>query len=326
MRRREFIGVLGGAAAWPLLAQAQQPAIPVIGFLNSQSADTFARYVAAFRQGLKETGYVEGQNVAIDYRWAEGRYDRLPALAAELVGRHPAVIAATGGSPAAAAAKAATSTIPIVFEVGLDPVAAGLVTSLSRPSGNVTGVAHKMNTLGPKQLEMLRELVPTATLIGVLVNPRMPSTGAYSSDIQEAAEAIRQRLLILNATNESEIDSAFATLTELRPGALVVQSEPFFNSRRDQIVTLAARNAVPAIYPARDFVVVGGLMSYAAGIIDVFRQTGIYVGKILGGEKPGDLPVMQEVKVELALNLKTAKTLGLTFPLSLLGRADEVIE
>jgi putative tryptophan/tyrosine transport system substrate-binding protein len=281
------------------------------------------RYVTAFRAGLNEAGYNEHQNVAIEYLWAEGRYDRLPRLAAELVEHRPVVIAATGGTAAALAAKAATATIPIVFEVGFDPVAAGLVTSLNHPTGNVTGVSHNLNTLGPKLLEMLHELVPTSMLIAVLVNPQNPTTSAYSSDIQDAAKTIGQKLLILDASNKNEIDNAFATLPDLRAGALVVETEPFFNSRRDQIVALAARNAVPAIYPGREFVTAGGLMSYS---VDVFRETGIYVGRIVAGAKAADLPVMRAVKIELVLNLNTAKALGVTFPPSLLARADEVIE
>jgi putative tryptophan/tyrosine transport system substrate-binding protein len=309
-----------------MVARAQRPPMPLIGFLNTQSAETFARYVVAFRKGLLERGYIEGQNVIIDYRWAEGHYDRLPALAVELVEHRPTVIAATGGLPAALAAKAATTTVPIVFEVGFDPVASGLVTSLNHPNGNITGITHTPNTLGPKLLEIVRELLRSSAPIAVLVNPRMPSTDAYSRDIQAAAASIAQRLDILSASNESDIDSAFARLSELRPGALVVQSEPFFNSRRDQIVALSAHSALPAIYPAHEFVTAGGLMSYSVSISDVFRQTGIYVAEILKGAKPADLPVMQAVKVELVLNLKTAKTLGITFPISLLGRADEVIE
>jgi putative ABC transport system substrate-binding protein len=298
MQRREFMTLLGGAAVtWPLAARAQQPGMPVIGFLCSQSADRFARYVTAFRVGLNETGYNEHQNVAIEYLWAEGHYDRLPRLAAELVAHRPVVIAATGGTAVALAAKAATTTIPIVFEVGFDPVAAGLVTSLNRPSGNVTGVSHTPNTLGPKLLEMLHELVPTTTLIAVLVNPQNPIASAFSSAIQNAADVIGQKLLILNASSESEIDDAFATLTHLRSGALVVQSEPFFNSRRDQIVALAARNAVPAIYPGREFVTAGGLMSYSVDLLNVFRETGTYVGRIVAGAKAADLPVMQAVKL-----------------------------
>jgi putative tryptophan/tyrosine transport system substrate-binding protein len=326
MRRRAFIAALGGTVAWPMVARAQQTQMPLIGFLCSQSADTFAQYVTAFRVGLNETGYDEHQNVAIEYLWAEGHYDRLPRLAAELVEHRPAVIAATGGTAVALAAKAATATIPIVFEVGFDPVAAGLVTSLNHPTGNVTGVARTLNTLGPKLLEMLHELVPTSMLIAVLVNPQNPTTSAYSSGIRDAADAIGQKLLILDASNENEIDDAFATLTDLRSGALVVETEPFFNSRRDQIVALAARNAVPAIYAGRAFVTAGGLMSYSVDLPNVFRETSIYVGRIVAGAKAADLPVMRAVKIELVLNLNTAKALGVTFPPSLLARADEVIE
>jgi putative ABC transport system substrate-binding protein len=326
MKRRTFIAALGSASAWPLVARAQEKPRPVIGLLNSQSANDAGntrRYLAAFQEGLKETGYIEGQNVTIEYRWAEGHYERLPGLAADLVEQHPSVIATLGGSSAALAAKATTATIPIVFEIGIDPIAVGLVTSLNHPTGNVTGISHLPTTLGPKLLEILRDLLRADAPIAVLVNPRLFSTEPFSRDIQAAAEAIGQRIYILTASTETEIDNAFLSLKQFGCGGLVVQAEPFFDSHGDRIVALSARNAIPAIYP---FVVAGGLMSYAANINDACRQTGNYVGKILGGAKPVDLPVIQGVKVELALNMQTAKALGITFPPSLLARADEVIE
>jgi len=327
MNRRQFITLLGGAAAaWPLVAQAQQPAMPMIGFLGSRSPDDSAALVAAFRVGLGETGLIEGSNVTIEFRWAEGHYDRLPMLAADLAARQVAIIAAPGGIAAGLAAKAATSTIPIIFLTGADPVQFGLVKSLSRPDSNLTGVAILTNTLAPKQLELLHELVPTATLVAFLVNPKNPIAESDTRDLQSAASATRQQILVLNASTDGEVESAFAALVQQRAGALLVQSDPFFNSRPDDIVALAARYAIPAIYQWRDFPVAGGLMSYGTVLADAYRQVGIYAGKILKGAKASDLPVQQSVKVQLVINLKTAKTLGLTFPLTLLGRADEVIE
>jgi len=327
MNRRQLITLLGGAAAaWPLVAQAQQPAMPMIGFLGSRSPDDSAALVAAFRVGLGETGLIEGSNVTIEFRWAEGHYDRLPMLAADLAARQVAVIAAPGGIAAGLAAKAATSTIPIIFLTGADPVQFGLVKSLSRPDSNLTGVAILTNTLAPKQLELLHELVPTATLVAFLVNPKNPIAESDTRDLQSAASATRQQILVLNASTDGEVESAFAALVQQRAGALLVQSDPFFNSRPDDIVALAARYAIPAIYQWRDFPVAGGLMSYGTVLADAYRQVGIYAGKILKGAKASDLPVQQSVKVQLVINLKTAKTLGLTFPLTLLGRADEVIE
>jgi putative ABC transport system substrate-binding protein len=326
MRRREFLGVLSGAATWPMAARAQQSATPVIGFLNGQSPDRFAPYVAAFHKGLGETGYVEGRNVAVEYRWANGQLDRMPALAAELVGRQVNVIATTGGMPSAA--KAATATIPIVALSGGDPVRSGLVASFNRPGGNVTVVGLFAYALGPKRLEVLRELFPKANVIAVLVNPSNPDSEARldAQAVEAAARAVGQQINVLGAGSDRDIDAAFAALAQRADDALLVMGDPFFNSRREQLVALAARHRIPAIFEWREFAAAGGLMSYGASITDAYRQVGIYTGKVLKGAKPADLPVMQVVKVELLLNLKTAKALGLTFPLSLLGRADEVIE
>jgi putative ABC transport system substrate-binding protein len=304
--------------------RAQQKAMPVIGFLSSTSPDT-APFDPAFRQGLSETGYVEGQNAAIEYRWADGHYDRLPALAADLVGRKVDVIA-TSGPPAALAAKNGTSTIPIVFGIGSDPVAFGLVSSLARPGGNLTGVSFLTVELLPKLLELLSELVPQAGVIAVLVNPDNQNTPRNIADLQEAAHAKARQLHILKAGTESDIDAAFATLVELHSGALVVVGDPFLTSQREQLVALAARHAVPAIYTFREYAASGGLISYGANLPAAFRQVGVYAGKILKGEKPTDLPVHQSTRIELVINLKTAKALGLTVPQSLLARADEVIE
>ena len=325
-RRREFITLLGGAAAtWPLVAYAQQPVMPVIGFLNSASPDGYAVPVGAFRQGLKDIGYVEGQNVAIEYRWAEGQYDRLPALAADLVRRQVTAIAATS-TPAALTAKAATTTIPIVFTTASDPMRLGLVASLSRPGGNVTGATQLNVEVGPKRLELVRELLPAATIIALLVNPTNPVAETLARDLQAAAHTIGLQLHILNASTERDIDDAFASLAKLRAGALVVGSDVFFNTRSEQLGALTVRHGVPTIYQYREFAAAGGLMSYGGSITDLYRRAGGYTGRILKGEKPADLPVQQSTKVELIINLKTAKTLGLTLPLSLLGRADEVIE
>jgi putative ABC transport system substrate-binding protein len=327
VRRREFITLLGSAAAWPLAARAQQQAaMPVIGFLGSASAGPYARMMAAFRQGLNETGYVESRNVAIEYRWAEGQNDRLPALAADLVRRQVTVIATTG-TPETLAAKAATATIPIVFQVGIEPVQVGLVASLSRPGGNLTGVTNLNVEVGPKRLELLQEVVPTATLMALLVNPTSPNlTESTTKDALAAARTLGVQLHVLHASTERDIDDAFAALVQLRAGALVIGSDVFFNSRREQLAALALRHAVPAIFQFREFAVAGGLMSYGANFTESYRQVGVYTGRVLKGEKPSDLPVHQSTKVELIINLKTAKALGITLPLTLLGRADEVIE
>jgi putative ABC transport system substrate-binding protein len=325
MRRRELL-LLAGAmtAARPL--RAQQAAMPVIGFLSSVSPGPMAAFVSAFRQGLSEAGYVEGQNLAIEYRWAEGRYDRLPALAAELVGRKLDVIVTTGGTVSARAVKSATSTIPIVSVFGGDPVADGLVASLARPGGNLTGLSILVSELMPKRLELLAELVPQAGVIALLVNPSNSNAERIIREVQEAARAKGVQLQILKASAVSEIDTAFASLAELHADALVVAADPFFNSRREQLVALAARHAVPAIYEWREFAAAGGLISYGTSLGAVYRQIGIYTGRILKGAKPADLPVQQPTTFELVVNLNTAKALGLTVPPSILARADEVIE
>jgi putative ABC transport system substrate-binding protein len=325
MKRREFTTLLGAAAAaWPLRARAQQQ-IPVIGYLSPHSPESEGFRLTAFRQGLGETGYIEGQNVAIEYRGAQGRYDRLPDLAADLVRRHVAVIAAVT-IPSTFAAKAATSTIPIAFLAGVDPVQSGLVASLNRPGGNMTGVAILTAELAAKRLDLLHELVPTATVVALLVNPADPVTDVEMRTLQDAARSLGLQPHILRASSASEIDAAFGTIVELGAHALVVSTDPFFTDQHAQIVALAARDAVPAIYVWREYAAAGGLMSYGTDLADSFRQAGVYTGKILKGAKPADLPVEQVVKVELVINLATAKTLGLTISPALLGRADEVIE
>jgi putative tryptophan/tyrosine transport system substrate-binding protein len=326
MKRREFIAGIGSAAAWPLAVRAQQPVMPVIGFLSSSTSEALGGEVAAFHCGLADSGYVEGRNVAIEYRWAENHFDRLPALAVELVRRQVSVIVTTGGLSPALAAKAATTTIPIVFDVGVDPVETGLVMSLNRPGGNLTGITGLNSDIVAKRLEMLHQLTPTATLIAVLVNPTNAGNEPQTKLLQVAASVLGVRLLILGASSQSDFAGAFATLAQQRAGALVVMGDPFFNVQRDQLIALATRHGVPAIYQFREDVSAGGLVSYGADLQDMYRQCGVYAGRILKGEKPADLPVQQATKIELVINLKTAKVLGLTVPTSILLRADEVIE
>jgi putative tryptophan/tyrosine transport system substrate-binding protein len=328
IERRKFLATLlgGAAAAWPLAARAQQSAMPVIGFLSGRSPGESESVEAAFRQGLKESGYAEGQNVHIAFRWAEGRYDRLPVLVASLVDIRVAVIAAAGGQAVPLAAKAATSTIPIVFVSGEDPVKHGLVASLNRPGGSATGVSMFLSEMEAKRLALLHELVPTATMIGVIVNPSSPSIDTQLREINSAARALGRQIQIVNATNERELDAAFASLAQSKAGALLIASNAYFTSRRDQIVALAAQRAIPAIYDQREFPMAGGLVSYGTNLSDSYRLMGVYTGKILKGEKPTDLPVQQSTKFELVINLKTAKALGLDVPPALSARADEVIE
>jgi len=328
VKRREFITLLGGAAAaWPLAARAQQPALPVIGFLGVTFAHEQPHWLAAFRQGLHETGFIEGENVLIEYRWADGQYNRLPELASDLVHRHVSVIVTPPSAPAALAAKAATMTIPLVFGVGEDPVALGLVASLSRPGGNVTGINFLIVELTAKRLGLLRELLPKAARIGVLVNPgNVGNTERTVKDVGAAATAIGLQIQVLNASSSDEIDAAFATLVSDRADALLLGPDAFFNSRRVQIAILAARHMVPAVYTVRDYVEAGGLMSYGTDLTNSVRQQGVYAGRILRGTKPADLPVVQSIKFELVINLRTAKALGLEVPPALLARADEVIE
>jgi putative ABC transport system substrate-binding protein len=326
MRRRDFFTFVGGtAAAWPLAVGAQQQAMPVVGFLHGGSSAPYARQVAAFRQGLTEVGYVEGRNVMVEYRWADDHPDRLPALATDLVAHHVKVIAAAT-LPAAPAAKAATAMIPIVFLIGGDPVELGLVATMSRPGGNMTGIAVLNVVLAAKRLEVLHELVPTVTVIAMLLHPTSPYTEPETRELEAAARTSGQRLLPIKAKNRDEIDAAFSTLVRERARALIVSADPFFTSHRNQLVMLAAQHGLPAIYQWRDFVDAGGLISYGTSHTDIYRQTGKYVGQILKGAKPADLPVQQPTKFELVINLKTAKALGLTVPPTLLARADEVIE
>jgi putative ABC transport system substrate-binding protein len=326
MRRRGFISLLGGAAAWPLATRAQQRPIPVIGFLNMGSPGPFTHLLAAFREGLNEAGYVEGQNVAVEYRWAEGGYDRLPELAADLVRHQVAVIVATGGEPAALAAKAATKTIPIVFVVGEDPVALGLVAGFNRPGGNATGLALLAYSATTKRWELLREMVPGAASIAVLAKTGGLSSQIELKQLQAAAGTLGQPINVLYASNEPEIDAAFDNLVAQRAGALFVATEAFFTNRRDQIIALAARHAIPTSYPFREFVAAGGLMSYGPSLTDIYRQVALYAGRVVKGATPADLPVQSPTKFEHVINLKTAKALGLTVPLTLQVAADEVIE
>jgi putative tryptophan/tyrosine transport system substrate-binding protein len=328
MRRREFISLLGGAAAaWPLAVRAQQLAMPVIGYLSGSWADLFPGRVRAFREGLDETGYSEARNVTIEYRWAEGKNDHIPALAADLVHLDVSIMVAAESTPAALAAKAATATIPIVFIVGTDPVEAGLVVSLSRPGGNLTGVTSFNQELGPKRLELLHQVVPPATTIALLANPTsLIIAEADSRRLQTAARTLGRQLHILHASNEHEVESVFAKLVQLQIGALVVGADTFFTNRSEKLAALAIRHAIPTIYQTREFAMAGGLMSYGGELRELYRLAGVYTGRILKGEKPTNLPVHQVTKVELIVNLKTARGLGLTIPLPLLGRADEVIE
>jgi putative ABC transport system substrate-binding protein len=327
MKRREFITLLGGAAfAWPLAARAQQPAMPVIGFLHVAFPGPYTQHLAAFRQGLKQSGYVEGQNVAIEYRWANNENDRLPELAADLVSRQVALIVAVGGPPSALAAKAATSTIPIVLVFGADPVKLGLVASLNRPGGNVTGVTFLTTELVAKRFELLCELVPQAMTIGYLADPRSPSSEGMRRDTLAAAGALGRELVVVEARGDRDFETAFATFIKRQAGSLIVAPSQLFDSNRDQLIALAARHKLPAIYQAREYVVDGGLMSYGAIYGDTFRVGGLYAGQILKGEKPASLPVQQATKIELVINLKTAKALGIEVPLSLMIRADEMIE
>jgi ABC-type uncharacterized transport system substrate-binding protein len=327
MRRREFIGLIGGATTtWPFVARAQQPAMPVIGFLSSRSPGESNGVVAAFREGLREAGFVEGQNLAIEFRWAEGRYDRLSALAADLVRLPVVALFAAGGEPSARAAKAATSTIPIVFSAVNDPVRLGLVASLNRPGGNVTGMSMFAADLGAKSVELLKELVPAVAIIAYVMNPLSPSAELYSKEAMMAASSLGVQVHVFNASTERDLDEAYAALVKLGAGGLVVVGEPFLDSQRDKTVALSARYVIPAIYTFREYVVAGGLMSYGASLTEAYRRAGTYLGRVLKGEKPADLPVQQPTKLELVVNLKTAEALGLTVPPTLLSRADEVIE
>ena len=326
MRRRDLITLLGGAAAWPLAARAQQGPMPVIGFLSARSPEESAHLIAAFRQGLAEGGFVEGQNVAIEFRWARGQYGLLPALAADLVSRRVNVLTTAGGEPAAVAAKRATSTIPIVFGSGSDPVRAGLVESWNRPGGNATGITFMTTLMEPKRLGLLRDLVPGVPLVGVLLNPSFPPAERQLQDIEEAARSVDQRIVIAKAGTDAELDAAFATLIKASVGGLLVGADPYFDTRRERIVAFAQQQRLPAIYQFREFAVVGGLLSYGIDVVDAYRQYGVYTARILKGARPADLPVLQPTKFELVINLKTARALGVKISDNLLSLADEVIE
>ena len=327
MKRREFIGLISSVAAtWPLAVRAQQPAMPVIGFMSARSPDDSMHLVAAFRQGLSEAGFVEGQNAAIEYRWGLGQYDRMPALAADLVNRRVAVLVGVGGDISARAAKQATSTSPIIFGTGSDPIKAGYVESLSRPGGNATGYSLLTNQMEPKRLNMLHDLVPGTAVIGVLLNPNFPPAARQLQDLEEAARTIDQRLFVSKASNDVELNAAFTSLIQQRVGALLVAADPYFDTRRDQIIAFANQNRLPAIYQFREYAVAGGLISYGPSITDLYRQSGIYAGRILKGAKPADLPVVQPTKFDFVINLKTAKAIGFTVPQGLVNAADEVIE
>jgi ABC-type uncharacterized transport system substrate-binding protein len=327
MQRRKFITLLGcTVATWPLAARAQQPAMPVIGFMSGRSPEDSKHLVAAFRQGLSEAGFVEGQNIVIEYRWGLGQYDRMPALAADLVERRVAVLVGVGGDISALAAKQATSTIPIVFGTGSDPIKAGMVESLARPGGNATGYSLLTNQMEPKRLNMLHDLVPGAAVIGVLLNPNFPPAARQLQDLEEAARTIDQRLFVSKASNDVELNAAFTSLIQQRVGALLVAADPYFDTRRDQIIAFANQNRLPAIYQFREYAVAGGLISYGPSITDLYRQAGIYAGRILKGARPADLPVVQPTKFDFVINLKTANAMGFTVPQGLVNAADEVIE
>src|SRR5262245_30424344 len=327
MKRREFIALAGGAmTTWPLVARAQQSALPVIGFMSARSPEDSAHLVAAFRQGLRESEFIEGQNVAIEFRWARGQYNLLPGLASELVNRKVALLAAVGGEPSAQAAKQATGTVPIVFGMGGDPVATGLVESFGRPGGNVTGYTLITNEMESKRLGLLHELLPNVGLIGALVNPNFAPVGRQVQELEAAARTLARRLFVSKASNDAELSAAFARLLEQRVEALLIAADPYFDTQRDRIVSFAAQNRLPAMYQFREYAVAGGLISYGPNITDMYRQAGIYAARILKGTKPADLPVLQPTQFEFVINLKTAKALGLTIPPSLLARADEVIE
>ena len=326
MRRREFITFLGGAAASPLAAHAQQSAMPVVGFMSGRSPEDSKHLVAAFRQGLSEAGFVEGQNVVIEYRWGLGQYDRMPALAADLVERRVAVLVGVGGDVSALAAKRATSTIPIVFGTGSDPIKAGMVESLARPGGNATGYSLLTNQMEPKRLNMLHDLVPGAAVIGVLLNPNFPPAARQLQDLEEAARTIGQKLFVSKASNDVALNAAFTSLVQQRVEALLVAADPYFDTRRDEIIAFANQNRLPAIYQFREYAIAGGLISYGPSITDLYRQAGIYAGRILKGAKPADLPVVQPTTFDFVINLKTAKAIGFTVPQGLVNAADEVIE